>query len=115
MLGYYLYFDGEQFPNPTTPTMSSQAIENVSQSEAGTDLVVMVRPSKKSWNMNFNLSSRRKDILKALTLKESVTMVYMGTTYTVRIRDYQEQLIQYSEWAANTDGLFTVSVKVMEF
>ncbi len=115
MLGYYLYFDGESFPNPNTPTMTSNAIENVSQSEAGTDLVVMVRPSKKSWNMSFNLSSHRKDILKALTLKESVTMVYMGSTYTVRIRDYQEQLVQFSEWAPNTNGLFTVSVKVMEF
>lgn len=115
MLGYYLYFNGEAFPNPNTPTMTSNAIENVSQSEAGTDLVVMVRPSKKSWNMTFNLSSRRKEVLKALTLRESVTMVYMGSTYTVRIRDYQEQLVQFSEWAPNTNGLFTVSVKVMEF
>lgn len=115
MLGNYLLFNGTQFPNPIAPTMTSQAIENVSQSEAGTDLVVMVRASKKSWNMSFNLSSWKRDILKALTLRESVTMVYMGTTYTVRIRDYQEQLIQFSEWAANTDGLFSVSVKVMEF
>lgn len=115
MLGYYLKFNGVDFPNPNTPTMSSQAVENVSQSEAGTDLVVLVRASKKTWSFQFNLSSKMKDILKGLTLLESVSMTYMGTSYTVRIRDYQEQLVQYSEWAANTDGLFTVSVKVMEF
>ena len=115
MLGYYLKFNGVDFPNPSSVTMASQAVENVSQSEAGTDLVVVVRPSKKSWNMSFNLSSTKKDALKALTLLETVTMLYMGTTYTVRIRDYQEQLVPYSEWAKNTDGLFTVSVKVMEF
>lgn len=115
MLGYYLKFNGVDFPNPNTPSMSSQAIENVSQSEAGTDLVVLVRPSKKSWSFSFNLSSKMRDVLKGLTLLESVSMTYMGTSYTVRIRDYQEQLVPYSEWAVNTDGLFTVSVKVMEF
>lgn len=115
MLGYYLKFNGVDFPNPNTPTMSSQAVENVSQSEAGTDLVVLVRASKKTWSFQFNLSSKMRDVLKGLTLLESVSMTYMGTSYTVRIRDYQEQLVQYSEWAANTDGLFTVSVKVMEF
>ena len=115
MLGYYLKFNGVDFPNPTSVSMASQAIENVSQSEAGTDLVTVVRPSKKNWSMSFNLSSTKKEVLKGLTLLETVSMTYMGTSYTVRIRDYQEQLVPYSEWAANTDGLFTVSVKVMEF
>lgn len=115
MLGYYLKFNGVDFPNPTSVTMASQAIENVSQSEAGTDLVTVVRPSKKNWSMSFNLSSTKKEVLKGLTLLETVSMTYMGTSYTVRIRDYQEQLVPYSEWAANTNGLFTVSVKVMEF
>ena len=115
MLGYYLKFNGTAFPNPITPSMASQAIENVSQSEAGTDLVVLVRPSKKTWNFTFNLSSRKKEVLKNLTLLESVTMNYMGVDYTVRLRDYQEQLAENSEWATNTDGLFVCSVKAMEF
>lgn len=115
MLGYYLKFNGEYFPNPSSVTMTSQTIENVSQSEAGTDLVTMVRASKKSWNMNFNLSSRTKETLKGLCLLENVTMIYMGSSYTVRIRDFNEQLVPNSEWADNTEGLFTVSVKVMEF
>lgn len=115
MLGYYLKFNGTAFPNPLTPSMASQAIENVSTSEAGTDLVVLVRPSKKTWSFTFNLSSRTRDILKNLSMQETVTMNYMGTNYTVRIRDYSEQLAENSEWAANTDGLFVCSVKVMEF
>lgn len=115
MLGYYLKFNGVDFPNPTTPTMSSQTIENVSQSEAGTDLVVMVRASKKAWNFTFNLSSAKRDVLKGLCQLETVTMSYMGTSYVVRLRDYQEALVEHSEWARNTDGLYTVSVKAMEF
>ena len=42
-------------------------------------------------------------------------MTYMGTTYTVRLRGFQDGLVENSEWARNTDGLFTVSVKAMEF
>lgn len=115
MLGYYLKFNGVDFPNPKTVSMTSDTIENVSQSEAGTDLVTMVRASKKTWNFSFDLSSGKKDILKGLCLLESVTMSYMGTNYTVRLRGYQDSLAENSEWAANTDGLFTVSVKAMEF
>ena len=115
MLGYYLKFNGVDFPNPSSVTLTSTAIENVNQSEAGTDLVTMVRPSKISWSMSFNLSSKTRDRLKALCLLETVTMSYMGASYTVRIRDFNEQLVQYSEWAANTDGLFTCTVKIMEF
>lgn len=115
MLSYYLKFNGSDFPNPTSVTMTSDTIENVNQSEAGTDLVTMVRASKLSWSMSFNLSSKTKDVLKALCREETVSMLYMGTTYTVRIRDYNEQLVANSEWATNTDGLYVCSVKVMEF
>ena len=115
MLGEYLYFNGEKFPNPINPSKTKKAIENVNQSEAGTDLVVLVRPNKNSWSFKFNLSSRKKDILEALCLEESVTMKYMGKTYTVRVRDFQETLATNSEWIPNTDGLYECSVKVTEF
>lgn len=115
MLGYYLYFNNEAFPNPITPTMSSKTLENVNTSEAGTDLVCIIRPSKKSWSFKFNLSSKTRDILKALCADESTSMTYMGTTYTVRVRDFQERLVPNSEWAVNTNGLFEVTVKVTEF
>ena len=115
MLGYYLKFNNESFPNPVSVSMSSKTLENVSQSEAGTDLVCVVRPSKKSWSMKFNLSSGKADILKELCKAESTSMLYMGTTYTVRIRDYQDRLIPYSEWARNTNGLYEVTVKITEF
>ena len=115
MLGYYLKFNNEAFPNPITPTMQSKTIENVNQSEAGTDLVCIVRASKKSWSFKFNLSSKKRDILRTICEQESTSMTYMGTTYTVRVRDPQERLVQNSEWAANTDGLYEVTVKVTEF
>lgn len=115
MLGEYLRFNAYIFPKPISPSMTSKTLENVSQSEAGTDLVCIVRPSKKSWSFTFNLSARKKEILEALCAQESTQMFYMGTTYTVRVRDYQEKFIDGSEYLTTSDGLFTCSVKVTEF
>ena len=115
MLGYYLQFNGVQFPNPKTPSRSQKTIENVSQSEAGTDLVVVIRPSKKTWTFKFNLSPGKKAILESLCQDESTTMEYMNQTYTVRVRDYQESLVEGSEWLSSVDGLYECSVKVTEF
>ena len=115
MLGYYLKFNNVAFPNPEPPTMNISAIENVNQSEAGTDLVVVVRAAKREWSFNFNLSYLMKERLKLLCQQESVEMEYMGNTYQVRLRDFSESLVEGSEWLRNLDGLYTCSVKVTEF
>ena len=115
MLGNYLLFDNEDFPNPKTPSRTSKSIENVSQSEAGTDLDVVVRPAKNSWSFSFDLSPEKRDILEGLTHEESTMMVYQGKTYRVRVRDFQEQTVEGSEWLSSVNGLFTCSVSVTEY
>lgn len=115
MLGDYLYFNNEQFPNPITPKKQSKTLENVSQSEAGTDLVCVIRPSKKTWNFKFDLTPAKKEILEALCEEESTSMTYMGSSYTVRVRDFSEELAEGSEWISSVNGLFSCSVKVTEF
>lgn len=115
MLGNYLKFNNEVFPNPKTPSRTSKTIENVSQSEAGTDLVTVVRPAKNSWNFSFELSPAKRDILEGLTHEESTTMVYQGKTYNVRVRDFVEKTVEGSEWLTSVNGLFECSVNVTEF
>lgn len=115
MLGDYLTFNGKQFPNPLPPTMTSKTLENVVTSEAGTDLVCVVRPSKKAWSLSFQLTYWTKEVLRELCEDEYTTMVYMGKTYKVRIRDFQESLVEGSEWLSSVDGLYKCSVKVTEF
>lgn len=115
MLGNYLKFNDIEFPNPQPPTMNINAIENVQQSEAGTDLVVVVRAAKREWTFNFNLSYLMKERLKLLCQQESVTMEYMNVTYHVRLREFSESLVEGSEWMSNQLGLYTCSVKVTEF
>ena len=97
MLGNFLKFNNEVFPNPKVPSRTSKTIENVSQSEAGTDLVTVVRPAKNSWSFSFDLSPAKRDI------------------YRVRVRDFSENTVEGSEWLSSVDGLFECSVSVTEF
>lgn len=115
MLGNYLKFNDAVFPNPVTSKKSSKTIENVNQSEAGTDLVAVVRASKLSWTFSFDLSPAKKAVLENLCKDESTQMFYQGNTYKVRVRDYQEELVEGSEWMTSVEGLFKCSVKVTEF
>lgn len=115
MLGDYLKFNNQVFPNPISPSKVSKTIENVATSEAGTDLVVVIRPSKLSWSFKFNLSPSKKNILEGLSRAEKVEMFYQGNTYQVRVRDYTEKLVEGSEWLSSVEGLFECSVKVTEF
>lgn len=116
MLGNYLKFNNEMFPNPLPSSIHKvQPVENVSESEAGTDLVVVVRPAKNNWSFVWNLSYQKKEVLRALCLKEKVTMSYMGSNYTVRLRDFTDKLVEGSEWLSSTDGLYEVSVTVLEY
>lgn len=115
MLGNYLKFNDVIFPNPIQPKKNSKTLENVASSEAGTDLVVVIRESKLSWNFSFNLSKSKKDILEGLCKDEKTIMSYMGKTYTVRVRDFDEELVEGSEWLSTVDGLYKVSVKVTEY
>lgn len=115
MLGYYLQFNGTQFPNPITPTMQSKTLENVSRSESGTDLVCVIRSSKKFWNFSFNLTPFTSETLQNLCKDESTQMTYMGVTYKVRVRNYKEKLVEGSEWSSAVNGLYECSVDVTEF
>ena len=115
MLGNYLKFNNVVFPNPKNPSRTSKTIENVSQSEAGTDLVTVVRPGKNAWSFVFDLSPAKRDILEGLTHDESTSMQYQGKTYLVRVRDFTENTVEGSEWLSSVDGLFECSVTVTEF
>lgn len=115
MLGYYLKFNNVEFPNPLPPSMSVKAIEKVNTSEAGTDLVVVVRPAKRSWSFTFQLSYQKKELLRQICMYEQIPMTYMGNTYTVRVRDFTEKLVEGSEWLRDLNGLYECSVNVTEY
>jgi hypothetical protein len=115
MLQNYLKFNNVYFPNPVKSDSSQMTVEQVKQSEAGTDLVILVRASKLKWNFTFNLTPATRNLLKEICKRESVTMNYMNTDYTVRVRDYKETLQAGSEWSQDVDGLWVCTVTVTQY
>ena len=59
--------------------------------------------------------SESHDLLENICKQEATTMEYMGKTYTVRVRDFSEELVEGSEWLKAIDGLYTCSVNVTEY
>ena len=115
MLGKnYITINSEAIPNPTSFDIEEETIENVFQSEAGTDLSTVVRTGKVSAKGTFQVSSRWKDKLKTFSRTASATVVISGTTYTMRIRNYKAKLLEHSENVEGTVGLWTVSLDFIE-
>lgn len=112
MLGHgFLKINNTVIPNPKPDGFneSSQVIEQVNQSEAGTDLVSVTRTSKLVLNMTFDLSSRWKDTLDGFARLMSVTLNYRGVDYVGRFRPGNNALVGNSALTPNSDGLWTCS------
>ena len=111
MLGNgYLTFNNVVLPNPITEGENYDNLENINQSEAGDDLVNVVRLLKLSLPCKFNCSSYWKAQLLTLAALPSATLVYNSVTYyDVRFRITSCELVEDSELVKNTDGLWEIS------
>ncbi len=114
MLGRYITINTTTLPNPTSFTLDEETVENVFQSEAGTDLAAVVRYGKVKASATFQVSSFWRDKLKAFSQTASQSVTIDGDTMTMRIRNYKAKLLKNSENVANTDGLWTVSLDFIE-
>ena len=114
MLGKYIKINGEIIPNPTTYSESLTDIENVNQSEGGTDIVSTTRLGKYNSTMSFQISSYWKEKLREYTKKPTVVIEVDGVIYTVRLRAFSATLEANSESVRNTQGYWNVSVQAIE-
>lgn len=117
MLGRFITIDGERIPNPNPGSFSENfpPQENVFTTEAGTQLSSVVRLDRYTWSGEFNVSSRMKASLKTLAFKPSVTCVVNGVSYSGRLRLGNIALVENSEYARNTDGLWVMNLTFEEF
>ena len=117
MLGYgYLKINGTAIPNPKIDGFSEapQIIEQVNQSEAGSDLVAVTRLNKLVLNMSFNLSSRWKKKLDDYSKLRTITLNYNGVDYTGRFRASGNQLFGNSAHTQGTNGLWVCNYTFTE-
>lgn len=95
-------------------------VENVQQSEAGTDIVAVTRSDKLSVSASFKVSPEWLAVFRAFKEEDSFTLSrFDGTTNgydtrTVRMRGFSQNRIRWSEEASD-GGLWEVSFNLEEF
>ena len=112
---------GVTLPKPTQWDESYTVIENTNTSEAGTDLVNVVRQNKLSVSCQFNCTSRLYHQLYTLSQQPYLYLqTYDPLTDAtglrkVRMRDFTASFQQYSDNVPNTTGLWVVGFSLTEF
>ena len=112
---------GVTLPRPNQWDETYSWIENVNTSEAGTDLVNIVRSNKLSVSASFNCTSRLYS--QFYTLSQNAWMYLQefdpltGTTGNrkMRMRDFNASFQEHSDNVPNTTGLYVVTFSLTEF
>lgn len=112
---------GVTLPKPIQWDESYEWLENTNRSEAGTDLVNVIRQDKLFVNAQFNCTSRLYHQLYALSQRPyQFLQTYDPLTDAtglrkVRMRDFTASFQQYSDNVPNTIGLWVVGFSLTEF
>lgn len=118
---YPMMFNTTVIPFPTTYSEQSQTIENVNQTEAGTDIVNVMRHNKLSASMTFRCLQSVLQTLASFETSNSFTFKRYNPkngTYeerTVRMRGFTHELVKGSEDLPSVDGVWEVSFTLEEF
>lgn len=100
---------------PTTFSYKSRAIENILTSEAGTDLVNVVRLKKYTFELSWEgITYDLMTELEAYCYQNFVTFVWKGTSYSCRAREGSMNMIDRSWKYKNSDGLWNFTMTLTE-
>lgn len=109
-------------PVPSDWTENAEVVEVANTTEAGTDIVDLMRVDKLTVNATFDVSSTWLAAFKGwandtskLTVKiyDSISNAYI--TRYMRIRNFNYSLVRYSDKTSGTIGLWTVTFDLIEF
>lgn len=118
---YPMLFNTTAIPFPTSYSEDSQTVENVRQTEAGTDIVNIARQNKLKATMSFRCLQATLQTLASFETQDSFTFKRFNPkngTYEeriVRMRNFTHELIKGSEDLASVDGVWEVSFTLEEF
>lgn len=109
-------------PVPIAWNENSEVIENAMTTEAGTDVIDVMRVDKLTVNASFNVSSAWLSTFKgwanstsALTVQiyDAVSDAYVSRN--MRIRNFNYSLVQNSDRTSGTIGLWELTFDLIEF
>ena len=106
---FYLSIDSLGLPNPTQMSEAPGLVEEVNASEAGTDLVTVVRSSKPVFSFTWQVDSKLLDSLKEFGEQNQCTLVFRNKSYVGRFRVESDKLVERSYLTEGTDGLYEVT------
>lgn len=119
---YPVQINSTNLPVPITWEETANVVENSNTTEAGTDIVDIMRVDKLTVTASFDVSSAWLTTFKGwanstskLTVKiyDSVTDGYV--TRYMRIRNFVSSLVQNSDKNNGTKGLWNVTFDLIEF
>ena len=119
---YPVQINGTDLPVAVSWNETAEVVENVNTTEAGTDIVDIMRVDKLRVTASYDCSSDWVKTFKdwanatsSLTVKiyDPVTEGYL--TRYMRIRNFISNLVQHSDKNSGTIGLWNVSFDLVEF
>lgn len=115
MLGdNYLVFENVPLPNPVAKNTNYDNLETIKQSVSGKDMDIIQRLQKRTFNCTFQCTSYWLDRYRQMCRLSEGDLVYRGETIRCRARIISDDQLADSEYAARTDGLYTVSITFTE-
>ena len=118
---YPIYFDTTELFRPEKWEESYEKIQNVFQSEAGTDLVVRVRSGKLKVSAEFRCTDddfntfQGFDAAASFTLKSYDVVTEAYKSRTVRMENLKGVVEPHSDYITASMGLYTVTFDLIEF
>lgn len=101
------------YPIPMSWSEQYDTIENVNQSEAGTDLCSLIRANKLTVSITSNVTETQKNALLALSAYATVTVGINNVTKTMRMRGFTADRVRFSD-RLSTGELWEVSYTLIE-
>lgn len=118
---YPIYFNDEKLPDPKKWEEEFKTIENVNQTEAGTDQVLVVRYEKLTVTAQFNCSSRWAARFAEyrdagpITVKSYDLKSADYKERRMRIRDFKSSPVEGSKNTPGTTGLYGIVFNLEEY
>lgn len=119
---YPIYFDNTEITIRRVQwSRGYENLANVSETEAGTDDVEVIRKGKAVIGAAFNCSDRWASILSAFNDQQSIQVRFYDiktkdyVTLKMRMEDLNIDEVQDSDRVSGTNGLYIVSFSLVEF
>lgn len=111
----YLTIDGNALHETSSFSIEPQVIENVFQTEAGTDTAVFVRGGKVKMSAGWEgAPDTFRALAEGFCSATTCTVIFDGVTRTMRARNLKEQMIRYSNRYSGSKGLWNISFDLEE-